>query len=174
MNTLEIDQYASNNHQTKHFYKGCFASDRLHTLGKIADEDLPALIVANLCPSSRTDIFCHWIAFAISKDCVEVFDSGGINSFSSNTNVNKFLRQQSKEVICNKLQIQSYTSDRCGVLVLCFIYAKAVKVSFSEFLNVFNKKNLDLNDAIGDRLFKCSFLAEKAKNCFKKIKKKKS
>lgn len=172
MNTLEIDEYASKNHVTKKFYKGCFASDNLHTLGKIADKDLPALIVANLCPASRTDIFCHWIAISVSKKCVEVFDSGGINSFSSNTNVNEFLKQQNKKVACNKLQVQSYTSDRCGILVLCFIYAKAVSISFKDFLNMFNKKNLDTNDAIGDRIFKCSFLSEKAKHCFKKIKKK--
>lgn len=108
-----------------------------------------------------------------SMDCVEMFDSGGEESFSSTPDITNFLRTQEKRVICNKSQLQSITSDRCGVFVLCFVYAKAVNVEYNDFLKVFSRVNLYLNDEIVDKLFKCSFLSSLGKLCFTKMKNKK-
>lgn len=161
MNTLEINLSANSNPFLKKFYSGCFAADLLPTR-KIPKENLPTAFVVNICDSSRSDDLCHWIGIWIGKENTEFFDSGGgDDSYRSNEHIKRFVDLQKKTVVFNSQQIQSYTSDRCGKFVLCFLHAKAIDLKLSLFLSVFHKTNLEKNDVIIDALFKFIFLRKR-------------
>lgn len=171
MNTLQIDHYGYNNPYTKKVYSGCYAADLLPKT-KIERKNLPQAFIVNLCDSSRSDDFCHWVALFISKDrTIEYFDSGGTNSFSSNKHLNRFiLRQKPKTILYTNKRIQSYTSSHCGIFCLLFLYAKSVGVSMKKFLGIFKTKtDLQRNDEIGNKLFYCAFTQQNP-NCIKKQK----
>lgn len=167
MDTLQINRFAEENKNTNKTYGGCFASDKLPKT-KIPIKFLPYGIILNLCEANRSDEFCHWTAIWITKNVVEYFDSGGTDSFESNRHIKYFIELQEKKLHYNTKQVQSFSSDRCGIFVLLFLYARNVNISFTTFLNVFKQENLNLNDDIADRLFKCSYLKNASKSCFKR------
>lgn len=167
MNTLEIENYAKSNPIMRKSFLGCFPCNALPRK-KIPSSILPVGCVVNLCDSSRVnDATCHWVGVWIGKNKnFEYFDSGGggkETSFKQNRYIKKFISHQNTnlrllKVTMNNAQIQSYTSNRCGKFVLCYLYAKSLDISMASYVRVFRTKSLlERNDVIVDSLFECAF-----------------
>lgn len=157
MDNKQIDSFLSSNKYTKKIYVGCRPCDKLPTW-KIPDFLLPIGMVINLCDSTRRDDFCHWTAVYVDKEKIEYFDSSGDDSASSNVYIKSFIDRQEKTFSFNTKQIQDITSDRCGLFVMTYLYAKATKYSLNYFLKLFNvNSNLKKNDKIVDSLVKNIF-----------------
>lgn len=108
MNTLEIERFSRSNAHTRKIFAGCLASDMLPKM-KIKEKNLPRAYVVNLCDSSRTDEFCHWVCIYISKNRVEYFDSSGQKSFVDNRHILRFIQtQKPKTLVFNTRQIQGF------------------------------------------------------------------
>lgn len=170
MDTLQIESFGKKNPYTKRIFAGVYPSNFLPKR-KLPNSRLPITFIINLCESFRT-IDCHWVAVHITKDVgfdkgkVFYFDSGGEASYLGNDFVHRFLLQQEKKIIFNKIQIQSLESDRCGLHVLMFLYCNALGMHPGELLRAFNATNLNENDAIVDKLFKCAYLRNGKGECF--------
>lgn len=167
MNTLEIEAYGKSNAILCKSFLGCFPCNALPRK-KIPTSILPVGCVVNLCDSSRTnDATCHWVGVWIGKNKdFEYFDSGGggkETSFRQNAYIKRFISHQNTnskilKVTMSNSQIQSYTSNRCGKFVLCYLYAKSLNISMRTYVHVFRRKSLlERNDAIVDSLFDCAF-----------------
>lgn len=165
MNTIQIDEFAKNNPVTKTIYGGCFAADELPQQ-KIPSNKLPIGIVVNLCVSNRSDDSCHWVFIHVDKESVEYFDSGGSDSYKINSHVKKFVLRQKKKVVSSNVQIQSYVSDYCGMFVLTRLYAKALNINLNKYLSAFKRTNLERNDPIVTKLFRCAFV-DRMTNCIR-------
>lgn len=161
MDTNQINFFANENDFTKKLYRGCFPVD---SLPKEKLQHLPMLLCVNLCEKSIIDPECHWIGLCIDDvNEIQYFDSAGVASYKSNKHLKNFIALQEKRVVFNNTQIQSETSDKCGVFVLCFLYSRAVKIKYVEFLKTFDLIDLNMNDEIVSKMFKCVFLKKK---CF--------
>lgn len=166
MNTLEIDEFAKNNKFVRVFYGGTFAADRLP---KLKISNLPKSYIINTCIAARDDDpICHWVGVFISKKGVDYFDSGGTDSYRTNKHIKKFILNQGKPVNFSIQQIQSMTSEKCGLFTLLFVYAKSININLKSFLKVFTEDNLEKNDEIVEKLFSCAFLRNNGKKCFKR------
>lgn len=167
MDTLEINRLAELNPITSALYLGCFGADELPR------EKLTRRggLVVNLCEASNTSEFCHWASIWIENDFIIYFDSGMGNSYKYNSHIENFVRLQEKNIYSNKNQIQSFNSNRCGIFVLCFIFAMSLDVSLNIFLNKFKRVNLEENDEIVDGIFRCAYIDQKKYLCLKSRKK---
>ena len=158
MNTIEIDELAKLNPQTRKIFKVCMACNELPKT-KILKKYLPQAYIINLCESSVTHEFCHWVVLYISdKRNIEYFDSAGIESHMKNIYLRKFInRQNPNRITFNKRQVQANDSNRCGIFCLVFLYAKSINIDFNRFSKIFKSQQLERNDKIVDNLFNCAF-----------------
>lgn len=141
MNTDQINTFGRTNRFTKKIFVKCCAVDLL-PVDKISVKSLPCVYIVNLCNSNVRSDDCHWIAIYIGRERLEIFDSGGIISHMTNSHIVKsFVDRQSKRVFINTKQIQSMSSDRCGVLTLDFLYARAINVTSSLVLDTGHAAN---------------------------------
>lgn len=88
----------------------------------------------------------HFIAIFLSNNKLFYFDSLGLKC--ENEYILKFLKKFEKDIIENKKQIQSYNSIFCGYFCLAFVTFMTKYNDLNKFLNIFNEKNLKLNDKI--------------------------
>lgn len=88
----------------------------------------------------------HFIAVYSNNNKFIYFDSLGLKC--ENEYILKFLNSFEKEVIQNNVQIQSYNSIFCGYFCLAFVIFMTKHNNLKSFLNIFNAKNLKLNDVI--------------------------
>lgn len=167
MNTTEINFFARKSDALAEHYLGCFPANQLPNI-KFPTHLLPFGIVINLCTSSVTDDeFCHWVGIwcqkdeesaATAKGKLYYFDSSGEPTHLSNSYIRDFIRRQQKSMIAECKQIQSFTSDRCGKFVLCFLHLRAAAVPLIKWQKMFHKINLEKNDDLVDELFRKIFL----------------
>ncbi len=88
----------------------------------------------------------HFIAIFLDKNKLYYFDSLGLKC--ENDYILKFLNKFSMEIVENNKQIQSYNSIFCGYFCLAFVTFMTTHNDLKKFLNIFNEKNLKLNDKI--------------------------
>lgn len=173
MDNLQIDSIALANPCTNKIYEACIPCNQL-PLRRFKKSELPRFFIINLCDSSRSDETCHWVSLFLNSNRIEFFDSAGVDSFRTNKYIYRFVkRQKQREIIFNQRQIQSYSSNYCGLFCLVFLYAKAINLRLSHFVKVF-KPDLVSNDEIVKKLFTCAFLKHQNdnKNCKTCLKKK--
>jgi hypothetical protein len=155
-----------------------FCDERLF-LGTFSADTLPNYklcinkhLISNY--SKKHEAGTHFIAMSISKNKVFIFDPYGqpmmnpiiLNHFPAKL---KFLH--SKHVI------QSDSSISCGLFCIGYILSKRLKITFNDFISIFNRgNNLDQNDIIiGKFIVKCiQYLKRNNRKKVIKMKNKKS
>lgn len=151
MNTLEINKYGK---QLKGFYGGCMGADML-CKQRLRKRSIGYSI--NLCDSSVYSDECHWVSLIVKVGCIEYFDSSGQSSHITNRHIRKFISRVGRKVIFNKTPIQSLESELCGKFVLCHLFTSLNGVAMRKYTNIFDKKNLNRNDLIVNKLFSCFY-----------------
>ena len=112
---------------------GVFAVDELTLIPKRRT----GLVIFNT--DTSDSIGQHWIALCITKRKILYFDSL-VSKFQESPDFNKYMTYTKKELVWNKIQIQSYLSDKCGIHCLVFCYAmqkKKKKNNYENFLKPF-------------------------------------
>lgn len=145
MNTDEIFNILNANNKTKKHFKGVFPSDCL----PIKKLKKPAFVVANT--DDRYSPGQHWVSFWFPKNVKNGDNSIGyyFDSFGTepvNKHFLKFLKTNCKKFISNTQQLQGNFSSTCGHWCCMYYYYTCRGRSLKEFLKMFSKKNLDLND----------------------------
>lgn len=160
MNTIELESFAVANKDLKPYFKGVYAIDQLPP--QVISSSRPYGIILNLCESTIVSENCHWVGIWVSPDRVFYFDSAGETSFNTFPAIQDFCFRHGKIVSGNKNPLQSPTSDKCGMFVLCFLHAASIGISFQQFLNCFyNIDSLEENDRVIVSIFQCSFVNAK-------------
>ena len=112
---------------------GVFAVDELTLIPKRRT----GLVIFNT--DTSDSIGQHWIALCITKRKILYFDSL-VSKFQESPDFNKYMTYTKKELVWNKIQIQPYLSDKCGIHCLVFCYAmqkKKKKKNYDIFLKPF-------------------------------------
>ena len=118
---------------------GVFAVDELISIPKRRT----GLVIFNT--DTSDSIGQHWIALCITKRKILYFDSL-VSKFQESPDFNKYMSYTNKELVWNKIQIQSYLSDKCGIHCLVFCYAmqnNKNRRSYKNFLNTFLNLSID-------------------------------
>ena len=120
---------------------GVFAIDELYLIPKRRT----GLVIFNT--DTSDSIGQHWIALCITKRKILYFDSLA-GKFQESSDFQKYMSNTNKELVWNKIQIQSYISEKCGIHCLVFCYAmqnNKNKKDYQFFLKAF------LNSTIKER-----------------------
>ena len=122
-------------------FLGVFAVDELALIPKRRT----GLVIFNT--DTSDSIGQHWIALCITKRKILYFDSL-VSQFQESSDFKKYMSNTNKELVWNKIQIQTYLSDKCGIHCLVFCYAMQKnrnKKDYENFLKAF------LNSSIKER-----------------------
>ena len=122
-------------------FLGVFAVDELALIPK----SRTGCVIFNT--DTSDSIGQHWIALRITKRKILYFDSL-VSQFQESSDFNKYMNTTNKELVWNKIQIQTYFSDKCGIHCLVFCYAMQKnknKKDYENFLKAF------LNSSIKER-----------------------
>lgn len=154
MNTLEIYKALSSQKCTKKIFRGVFALDKIPL--KIMPR--PSLLIINTDKSNKPGQ--HWIAIHIpSRGYAEYFDSYGRPPMQNEFKT--FLKRNTKKYRYNRIQLQSPTSDYCGMYACMFLLYKCCGKSLLNFTNNFASHDLWTNDAKISKCFTQVFLRNK-------------
>lgn len=129
----------SRNKFTCKYFKGVFPVDKLPTKIK-----KPALIIANTDPSTKPGR--HWVAFYLPKvGPPEYFDSIGVPP--KQKEFLTFLKKHGTRYKFNNKRLQGALSTTCGNYCGVYLYYRAKKTSFRDFLKLFSNTDFSRNDA---------------------------
>ena len=130
---------------TKNFL-GCFCSDMTPETPKSGEYS----IIFNLdnCNGKGT----HFIAIYCKKNELFYFDSYGVTC--DNPKIKKYIKTiaNSRKCLYNTKCIQSYKSVFCGFFCLSFILSQESNINPIEYIKLFKKSNLDVNDTIACKI----------------------
>ena len=147
MNSNEINILARNLKIDS--FLGVFAADELIGI----DAYKRGVLICNTNPSNK--IGEHWIALCLSKSAIIYYDSLNTNFYKSNF-IQLFLEKHNKNFLRNNFQIQTFTSERCGIhsIVFCFILGhKSNKRTFQQFLKSFASLKLPERESLSLQYF---------------------
>lgn len=144
MNTSQIETILSSYKN----YKGTFACDELPTKCE------NGLYVCNTDPKDKPGQ--HWIAFYISNDHCEYFDSYGLRPFIHE--IKTFIEENVEKITYNSKCLQGANSHVCGHYVIFFAMCKMCGLSLRNILSLFSKTSVE-NDA-SMYTFVCKLLKE--------------
>ena len=139
MDSNEIVEYAKL-FEIKDFI-GVFAVDELTLIPKRRT----GLVIFNT--DTSDSIGQHWIALHITKRSIFYFDSL-VSNFQECPEFDRYMSYTNKKLVWNKIQIQPYLSDKCGIHCLVFCYAMQEnknKTNYETFLKPF------LNSSVEER-----------------------
>lgn len=88
----------------------------------------------------------HFVAIYCYKDKIFYFDSLGLKC--ENNYILKFISSLERDIIQSDKQVQSYNSIFCGYFCLAFVIYMIEHRNLRKFLNIFDEKNLKLNDKV--------------------------
>lgn len=153
MNTFELESLLKNNLFTRKVFEGVYAADIIPDRKHIKKP----LIIVNTHPKNMKGE--HWLAFYVSRNKLEIFDSSGSLQNRKNVFLKKYLKKNFSGVLIefNTGYIQSFDSNICGIYCAVFGLYRARKKSFKSFLNLFDSSNLVKNDAKVMKIFKKNF-----------------
>ena len=123
-------------------YIGIYAPD---TLPKLQKKKIGCLIT-NL--SNSKTIGTHYVSIIITKNDVIYIDPFGMNA--EDERIRNFLQSFDKPVSFNCEQIQSFTSNECGLYaaVMCIYYDKVIIRKVKKYFTLYFTKNLEKNDVL--------------------------
>ena len=125
-------------------FLGVFAVDELTLIPKRRT----GLVIFNTDTSDSTGQ--HWIALCITKRKILYFDSL-VSQFQESSDFKKYMSNTNKELVWNKIQIQTYLSDKCGIHCLVFCYAmqkKQDKKDYETFLIPFFSSSIKERESL--------------------------
>lgn len=157
MNTNQIYGAMVGNAETKKSFKGVFPADCL-PLKKLKK---PAFVIANT--DDRYSAGQHWVCFYFPKkeDAPgHYFDSFGGKPTKKEFLI--FLKRNCKKIVHNKQQLQGNLSSTCGHWSCVYGYYRCIGQNLKNFLKMFSKKNLELNDTKIVHLYHKHFASTKA------------
>lgn len=111
------------------------------------------VLICNTNPSNQ--IGEHWIALCLSKSIIIYYDSLNTNFYKSNF-IQLFLEKHNKNFLRNNFQIQTLTSERCGIhsIVFCQVLSqKSDKRTFLHFLKSFASLKLPKRESLSLQYF---------------------
>ena len=122
MDSNQLNKYA------KRFsdFLGVFASDELSLLPKTDT----GILIFNTDSSESPGQ--HWISLCITKECILYFDSLNLN-FQFSDDISDFLVKLDKNMIMNKIPIQTMDSSNCGKHCLVFCYVMSFEKSVNQY-----------------------------------------
>ena len=129
---------------------GVFAVDELISIPKRRT----GLVIFNT--DTSDSIGQHWIALCITKRKILYFDSL-VSQFQESSDFNKYMNTTNKELVWNKIQIQTYFSDKCGIHCLVFCYAMQKnknKKDYEDFLKAFLNSSIKERESLSVYYFK--------------------
>ena len=142
MNSNEINEYA------KLFdiqdFIGVFAIDQLSLIPK----SKTGLVIFNT--DTSESIGQHWIALHITKRRIFYFDSL-VSMFQDSLDFERYMSYTNKKLVWNKIQIQPYLSDKCGIHCLVFCYAmqkNKKKTDYETFLRPFLHSSIEERECL--------------------------
>jgi hypothetical protein len=151
LTTLDIEDAARAHPLMYRVHAGTFSLDALPSLGLTGR---PHHIVYNTSPSTESG--SHWISIWLASDTTaEVMDSLG--NRPTQPEVLSFLRRHASRAVFNASQIQSWTSNTCGLYCLSHGLARCRGRSFAEWLSRFSECTHE-----NDRMMQCEFMRELA------------
>ena len=124
MDSNQLNKYATSL-KFKDFL-GVFASDELSLLPKTNT----GILIFNTDSSESSGQ--HWISLCITKECVLYFDSLNLN-FQFSDDISDFLVKLDKNMIMNKIPIQTMDSSNCGKHCLVFCYVMSFEKSVNQY-----------------------------------------
>ena len=130
MNTLQIDTCMS----SAKTFVGTYPADKLPS---ITTYTRPFSFIANTDPSYMSGT--HWVAFFVTDNCVEIFDSYGREMCPLFKNYTVRINH-----VCNDKQVQQIGTSVCGQHCIFYIYQRERGLSMEEIMAKF--KNLNEND----------------------------
>lgn len=103
-------------------------------------------IIFNL--SKHNELGTHFVAISNQKNTFVYFDSLG--KPCTNNMLKSFIKAniKRKEYSYNRKKVQSDGSTFCGIFCLGFLLSQENKIPMNEFMKIFCKTNLRLNDEI--------------------------
>lgn len=157
MISTEFHKYLSHFEITTKLFDGVFASDKIPN--KLKNNHF---IICNTDDSSAAG--SHWYCFVRNHDCIECFDSLGVDSTKKKFIESLDLYQNSKvyELEYNTSQLQSSDSSSCGKFVICFIVHRLHNkdIIFDDLLNDIFSTDLKKNEVIVKNFFDDHFQNE--------------
>ena len=120
-------------------FKGVFSSDDIPLF---TQSDVS--FICNL--SKRNEQGTHFIGVYISKNYIIYFDPFGLECYVQN--ICKYLQIYNRQIVHSLSMIQHPSSLHCGYFCIGFVLAMNNNYSISMYQNIFNSKNLYLNDDI--------------------------
>lgn len=145
MDTIQIFNILSKNKDTKKYFQGVFALDKLPQVKK-----KPACFVINTDKSNRPGT--HWVSiFFPLKGCAEYFDSYGRPP--KNEFFIKFLLKNSNRYIYSNKFIQNLFSDNCGKYCCVFLAKRCQGNSLKKIQKMFKSNGNINNEKIVNELF---------------------
>ena len=136
MDSNQLNKYATSL-KFKDFL-GVFASDELSLLPKTDT----GILIFNTDSSESSGQ--HWISLCITKECILYFDSLNLN-FQFSDDISDFLVKLDKNMIMNKIPIQTMDSSNCGKHCLVFCYIMSFEKSVNQYkrwLQTFSSYNI--------------------------------
>lgn len=140
MNATEFQEYFKSFPYFSPFFQGVFAAD-----------EIPRSLKENhfiICNTDlSTGLGIHWYCLLRLNDCLECFDSLGVDESKKQFIITLPLVQKIGQVELNKTQVQSLHSNTCGQFVIYFLIQRL------------HNKDLNLNDLLNE-----IFTVDKEKN----------
>ena len=124
MDSNQLNKYAKSLKFTD--FLGVFASDELSLLPKTDT----GILIFNTDSSESSGQ--HWISLCITKECILYFDSLNLN-FQFSDDISDFLVKLDKNMIMNKIPIQTMDSSNCGKHCLVFCYVMSFEKSVNQY-----------------------------------------
>lgn len=157
MDALDLANCLKKNKATKNNFVGVFPANKL-PLVPIKVNVSKKCLIANTANDDHEGK--HWVAFVITKNNVEYFDTLGGQSIDSNKHFKKFVKVnlKNRKLIYNKIKIQSSHTTLCGEYAGLFILFRCKNKSFDTFLKTFSNKKLMSNDYLALKLFDKNFI----------------
>ena len=120
-------------------FMGCYSSTNLPQFPK----HLPCSLIINV----KTNAVKHWVGLLLTHAECFFFDSLASDD-GLNEDILFFLAMQYKFIYYNRLAIQHFESETCGLFCCAFIMSVKDGFSFKDFLKRFDAFRLQRNDKI--------------------------
>ena len=138
LNTFDILKAITSDEYARFDFKGVVPRDKLPQ-----KPSYPSSIIVNTHKSNQSGE--HWLALYYDENGMcSFFDSFGMHpDFYS---LKDYIEKTSRHWEFNNKQLQSFNSVTCGHYCIYFILLKSRRFKLKEILELFDRKNFNLND----------------------------
>lgn len=136
MNSSQIHTILSRDPVSARYFEGVFPSDKIPTIRKF-----PCALVLNT--DKHDEKGTHWLAVYIQdKRTIEFFDSFGLPPEVYGEDITRFIKRYYR-IQCNKIPVQSVTSNVCGQYCIYFIVKRCQGLCMKSIIHLLSKKKND-------------------------------